>query len=64
VDIILIERQSWETEELTVPHPGLLTRPYLLRGAAELVPDWSHPVLGISIRELARQLLTGSWALR
>jgi 2-amino-4-hydroxy-6-hydroxymethyldihydropteridine diphosphokinase len=64
VDVILIAGESWESEELTVPHPGLLTRPYLLRAAADLVPDWSHPALGTSMRELARQLLTGSWALR
>jgi 2-amino-4-hydroxy-6-hydroxymethyldihydropteridine diphosphokinase len=63
VDVILIEGESWTSPELTVPHPGLLHRPYLLRGAAQLVPDWVHPTEGLSIAELARRDLTGSWAI-
>ncbi len=62
VDVILIEGESWDSPELTVPHPGLLTRPYLLRGAAQLAPDWIHPAEGRSIAELAQRRLTGSWA--
>lgn len=62
VDVILIESESWDSPELTVPHPGLLQRPYLLRGAAQLVPDWTHPLEGLSIAELARRDLTGCWA--
>jgi len=63
VDIILIEGESLTSPGLTVPHPGLLQRPYLLRGAAQLVPDWVHPTEGLSIAELARRDLTGSWAI-
>ncbi|MGC1908886.1 MAG: 2-amino-4-hydroxy-6-hydroxymethyldihydropteridine diphosphokinase [Candidatus Dormiibacterota bacterium] len=63
VDIILIEGESWTSPELTVPHPGLLHRPYLLRGAAQLVPDWIHPSEGISMAVLARRDLSGSWAI-
>ncbi|HVC38622.1 MAG TPA: 2-amino-4-hydroxy-6-hydroxymethyldihydropteridine diphosphokinase [Candidatus Dormibacteraeota bacterium] len=61
VDLILIEDEHWESADLTVPHPGLLLRPYLLRGAAQLVPTWVHPVEGQTIAALARRLLTGSW---
>ncbi|HVB14322.1 MAG TPA: 2-amino-4-hydroxy-6-hydroxymethyldihydropteridine diphosphokinase [Candidatus Dormibacteraeota bacterium] len=64
VDVILIEGESWDSRELTVPHPGLLQRPYLLRGVAQLVPDWIHPIEGIPIAALARRHLTGSWAWR
>lgn len=62
VDVILIQGQRYRSPELTVPHPGLLARPYLLRGAAQLVPDWIHPDAGLSIGELARRRLVGSWA--
>lgn len=61
VDVILIEGERWDSPDLTVPHPGLLHRPYLLRGARLLVPDWIHPAEGLSIAELAQQHLTSSW---
>ncbi|HUY56996.1 MAG TPA: 2-amino-4-hydroxy-6-hydroxymethyldihydropteridine diphosphokinase [Candidatus Micrarchaeaceae archaeon] len=63
LDIILIQDESWATAELQVPHPGLLNRPYLLRGSALLVPDWIHPEEGLSMTELAWRGLTGCWAL-
>jgi 2-amino-4-hydroxy-6-hydroxymethyldihydropteridine diphosphokinase len=63
VDVILIEGEHWDTPDLRVPHQGLLTRPYLLRGTALLVPEWIAPEQGLTIMELARQRLTGSWAL-
>jgi 2-amino-4-hydroxy-6-hydroxymethyldihydropteridine diphosphokinase len=63
VDVILIEDEHWDTPDLHVPHPGLLIRPYLLRGTALVVPDWIAPDQGRTIMELARQRLTGSWAL-
>ncbi|MGH7705669.1 MAG: 2-amino-4-hydroxy-6-hydroxymethyldihydropteridine diphosphokinase [Candidatus Dormibacteria bacterium] len=62
VDVILIEGESWDSAELSVPHPGLLRRPYLLRGAALLVPEWTHPGELRTISELARAGLHGSWA--
>ncbi|MGC2192128.1 MAG: 2-amino-4-hydroxy-6-hydroxymethyldihydropteridine diphosphokinase [Candidatus Dormiibacterota bacterium] len=62
VDVVLIGGERWDSPDLTVPHPGLLHRPYLLRGSSQLVPDWIHPAEGLSISELARRDLTGSWA--
>jgi 2-amino-4-hydroxy-6-hydroxymethyldihydropteridine diphosphokinase len=62
VDVILIEDEDWDLPELAVPHPGLLTRPYLLLGASQLAPDWRHPGEGGSISELAQRHLSGSWA--
>lgn len=64
VDVILIEGEQWDSPELTVPHPGLLLRPYLLRGARLLVPDWRHAGEGLSIRDLAERHLNGIWAGR
>lgn len=62
VDVIMIEGETWCSPELTVPHPALLHRPYLLRGVAQLVPGWVLPGESRSITELARDLLSGSWA--
>jgi 2-amino-4-hydroxy-6-hydroxymethyldihydropteridine diphosphokinase len=63
VDVILIEDERWDTAELVVPHRGLLTRPYLLRGTALVAADWVDPDQGLTIAELARRRLTGSWAM-
>jgi 2-amino-4-hydroxy-6-hydroxymethyldihydropteridine diphosphokinase len=63
VDVILLEDESWDTPELVVPHPGLLTRPYLLRGADLVAPDWIVPGQGMTVTELARERLTGAWVL-
>ncbi|HEY6538592.1 MAG TPA: 2-amino-4-hydroxy-6-hydroxymethyldihydropteridine diphosphokinase [Candidatus Dormibacteraeota bacterium] len=62
VDVILIQGQAWDSPELTVPHPGLLERPYLLRGASLLVPNWIHPTQNRSMAELARDRLAGAWS--
>ncbi len=64
VDVILIEGQRWDLPELTVPHPALLVRQYLLRGAAKLVPKWIHPIEGLSMAELARNRLVGDHRAR
>lgn len=63
VDVILIEDESWDTSDLRVPHHGLLTRPYLLRGTALVAPEWIVPGQGLTILAVARQRLRGSWAL-
>jgi 2-amino-4-hydroxy-6-hydroxymethyldihydropteridine diphosphokinase len=40
----------------TLPHPRLAARAFVLRPLADLVPDWRHPVSGISIGELSQAL--------
>jgi 7,8-dihydro-6-hydroxymethylpterin-pyrophosphokinase len=61
--VILIEDEHWDTSDLRVPHHALLTRPYLIRGAVLVAPEWIVPGQGQSILALARQRLSGSWAL-
>lgn len=41
---------------LTVPHPQLHARRFVLEPLLEIVPDWVHPSLKVSVRELLRQL--------
>lgn len=40
---------------LTLPHPLAHERAFVLRPLIDLAPDWRHPVLGKSARELWRQ---------
>lgn len=37
---------------LKVPHPGIPTRGFVLHPLAEAAPDWRHPTLGKTAREL------------
>jgi 2-amino-4-hydroxy-6-hydroxymethyldihydropteridine diphosphokinase len=37
---------------LTLPHPGIPSRGFVLHPLAEVAPDWVHPVLGQTAREL------------
>ncbi len=47
-------------EGLVLPHPRLHERGFVLRPLADVAPDWIHPVLGKSVREMLDALPTGS----
>ena len=53
-DILLMEGVDMETAELTIPHPRLPMRRFVLEPLSELVPDWELD--GIPIRILASTL--------
>lgn len=56
LDIILWSGGVLATRRLTIPHPGLSERSFVLDPAAEIAADWRDPVGGRSIRQLAKQL--------
>lgn len=56
VDILLYDDTVLVTPELTIPHPRIAERGFVLEPLAELVPDLAHPTLGVTIAELARRL--------
>jgi 2-amino-4-hydroxy-6-hydroxymethyldihydropteridine diphosphokinase len=52
LDLLLYEDCVMESEELTLPHPEIQRRRFVLEPLAEVAPDWVHPVLGVKVREL------------
>jgi 2-amino-4-hydroxy-6-hydroxymethyldihydropteridine diphosphokinase len=42
--------------ELVLPHPRMHERAFVLAPLAEVAPDWVHPLLGLSVREMLATL--------
>lgn len=54
IDLLLYAHRVIETKALTVPHPRLAERAFMLLPLAELAPKLVHPGLGRTIADLAR----------
>ncbi len=52
LDIILWSGGMWAESDLSIPHPALRTRNFVLTPAAMIAPDWRDPVTGLTIRQL------------
>ena len=55
LDLLIFKNHQLESEFLTVPHPRLALRRFVLVPLNELVPTLVHPVLGKPIGELLLQ---------
>jgi 2-amino-4-hydroxy-6-hydroxymethyldihydropteridine diphosphokinase len=55
LDLLIFKDQQLETEFLTLPHPRIALRRFVLVPLNELAPGLVHPVLGKSISELLAQ---------
>jgi 2-amino-4-hydroxy-6-hydroxymethyldihydropteridine diphosphokinase len=63
IDILLFGNSIIETKGLTVPHPGMHQRRFVLEPLAEIAPEVRHPVFKRTVREL-RDALPGGQAVR
>lgn len=52
IDILFFENEITNTKKLTLPHPRLHERNFVLVPLEEIAPDFIHPVLNKSVKEL------------
>jgi 2-amino-4-hydroxy-6-hydroxymethyldihydropteridine diphosphokinase len=60
IDILLYGREVSETEMLTLPHPRMSFRRFVLQPAAEVAPRMLHPVIGWPVERLLLHLHAAS----
>jgi len=59
IDILLFGNSVVEAKGLTIPHPALHQRRFVLEPLAEIAPEARHPVFKRTIRELLDALPAG-----
>jgi 2-amino-4-hydroxy-6-hydroxymethyldihydropteridine diphosphokinase len=60
IDLLFYDQLVIETPELTLPHPRLTERAFVLAPLAEIAPDLLHPVLHVTVGALAVTILSGA----
>lgn len=55
-DLPLDSQMSEAPDQLILPHPRLQDRGFVLVPFADVAPDWRHPVLGKTVREMCDAL--------
>ena len=55
IDIISFDHEWVETEQLTIPHPLLAERQFVLQPLAKVLPNWTHPKTRQSVQELIQK---------
>ena len=56
LDLLLYDDLVLRTNDLTVPHPAMAYRRFVLEPAVEIAANWTHPIIGWTIAELVAHL--------
>ena len=55
-DLAPQEQAKSAPDQLILPHPRIQDRAFVLVPLADVVPDWRHPVLGLTVRKMLDKL--------
>jgi len=58
LDLLLYQDLILDSPRLTIPHPRMQERGFVLVPLAEIAPDWQEPITGKSIVQLAKEVDT------
>lgn len=56
LDILFYEDLILDDKELTVPHPDMQNREFVLKPLSELCPYYRHPILGKTVGQMLKEL--------
>ncbi len=56
IDILFYDQLVYKSKDLQIPHPGITERDFVLQPLFYINPDFIHPVLQKSIRQLLQEL--------
>jgi len=57
LDILLWSGGIWSDPELTIPHPAMEHRAFVLGPLRAIAPSWRHPLCARTVRQLAARLI-------
>ena len=57
IDLLLYDNLKIESERLTLPHPLMTERRFVMEPLAEIAPQLKHPTLGRTMKELFDELV-------
>jgi len=58
LDIIAAENLIIKTPNLTIPHPEMHKRLFVVKPMLEVCPNWEHPVLKKSLQQILTEILS------
>ena len=64
IDVVLFGNRVVDEPGLTIPHPAMHRRRFVLEPLVEIAPDVRHPSLGKTVRELLSELDGGQTVRR
>lgn len=56
IDILFYGNEIINSDRLTIPHPLLHKRDFVLKPLHEIAPQLTHPIIGLTIKELLAEL--------